>query len=92
MNEQGEVTIEKFSDVLEWFGPFTSDAQTLLANVDSITTLPFVFFSLVEDPIFFLHLNISLIESLHYFLNRGFYGDDCPDLKNVMAGKEVSAM
>jgi hypothetical protein len=43
-NKVGEVTIERFAEILEWFGPFTANGKTFLSNIKKITRLPYAFF------------------------------------------------
>jgi len=40
VNRTGEVTIERFAEILEWFGPFTGNGADFLSMIDSITRLP----------------------------------------------------
>lgn len=39
-NKMGEVTIERFAEILEWFGPFTANGKPFLTNIKNITRLP----------------------------------------------------
>lgn len=44
VNRTGEVTIERFAEILEWFGPFTGNGADFLSMIDSITRLPYSLF------------------------------------------------
>lgn len=41
VNKAGEVTIERFSEILEWLGPLTSNGKLFFRNIKRITRLPY---------------------------------------------------
>ena len=104
-NKVGEGTIERFAEILEWFGPFTANGKTFLSNIKKITRLPYAFFFVLLLRSLFSSLptlSRAIFSSFSSFPSssfssssqRGFFGDDFKDQKalaNLMAGKEVGS-
>jgi hypothetical protein len=82
-DNETKVTLERFSAVLEWFGPF-SKGDKLLQNLATIIRIKYVLTGETRP---------SHEANLRLPLRRGFYGDVSGDQMGiVLAGKPIGTL